>query len=96
MKIIYTKSFKTQAQRLLKLNPRLKPKVEMILEEILQNPFSEALYNEPVSILQFSGALFATRITSHVKIIWKDITNEESGNNSILLLTITGYDKIHS
>ncbi|KKQ36092.1 MAG: hypothetical protein US52_C0009G0014 [candidate division WS6 bacterium GW2011_GWA2_37_6] len=82
--LIYSKSFRSQVQQLIKVSPILKTQILATLELLLYDPFSDFLST------QRNGDIFTTKITKGVKLFWEQSSTQK---RYIHLLTLSGYER---
>lgn len=91
--LIWDNSFKRSYKRLIRKNPQLKTKIFEILELLLENP-----YNPTVKAHKLKGklnGLWACWVEYDCRIIYAIKSNENSGEDLILLIDIGTHDEVY-
>lgn len=91
--LVLSPAFIRAFKRLVKKNPKLRSQIEQVLQQITEDPFQPSLHNH-----KLKGDLadtYSCSIDYSNRILFKFITNNESGEEEILLLTLGSHDDVY-
>ena len=92
MKIQTSKKFVRLANKLVKANPLLDPKIELSLERLKHNPYEPSLKTHKL-ISKFDGIL-ACKVTEDIRILF-EIIEDENDELCIHLLSVGKHDEVY-
>ncbi|RCJ37199.1 plasmid stabilization protein [Nostoc punctiforme NIES-2108] len=91
--LVWSPTFIRAFKRLVKKNPELRSQIEQILQQIAEDPFQLSLRSHKLKG-DLSGR-YSCSIDYQNRILFKFVTNPESGEEEILLLTLGSHDDVY-
>jgi addiction module RelE/StbE family toxin len=91
--ITFASSFKRAYKSRLRKHPDLKPKIDIILQTLANNPFEPTLQTHKLKG-QLAGS-WACTVEYDCRIVFDFIENPESGTEEILLIDIGSHDEVY-
>lgn len=91
--LIWSPTFVRAFKRLIKKNPELRPQIEQVLQQIAEDPFLPSLRSHKLKG-DLSGR-WSCSIHYSNRILFKFVTNFDSGEEEILLLTLGSHDDVY-
>ena len=91
--LVWSPTFVRAFKRLVKKNPELRSQIEQILQQIAEDPFQLSLRSHKLK--GDSSGRYSCSIDYHNRILFKFVTNPESGEEEILLLTLGSHDDVY-
>ncbi|QFS43660.1 type II toxin-antitoxin system mRNA interferase toxin [Nostoc sphaeroides CCNUC1] len=91
--MVWSPTFVRAFKRLVKKNPELRSQIEQVLEQIAENPFQLSLRSHKLK--GDSLGRYSCSIDYRNRILFKIVTNPESGEEEILLLTLGSHDEVY-
>ena len=91
--LVWDNSFKRAFKRLIRKNPQLKTKIFLVLELLLENP-----YNPTLKAHKLKGkldGLWACWVEYDCRIVYTFQSNDNSQEESILLIDIGTHDEVY-
>ena len=80
-------------KRLARRNPRLRQRVELSLQLLVEDPFHPALHSHKLKG-KLAGS-WACTVAYDYRILFELVENNESGEEEILLLTMGTHDEVY-
>ncbi|BAY75266.1 hypothetical protein NIES25_16840 [Nostoc linckia NIES-25] len=91
--LVWSPIFVRTSKCLVKKNPELGSQIEQLLQQIAEEPFQPSLRSHKLKG-DLSGR-YSCSIDSHNQILFKFVTNTESVEEEILLLTLGSHDDVY-
>ncbi|BDI15321.1 hypothetical protein ANSO36C_11230 [Nostoc cf. commune SO-36] len=91
--LVWSPTFVRAFKRLVKKNPELRSQIEQVLQQIAEDPFQASLRSHKLK--GDSSGRYSSSIDYHNRILFKFVTNPESGEEEILLLTLGSHDEVY-
>ena len=91
--LVWSPSFVRAFKRLVKNNPELRPQIEQILQQLTEDPFQSSLRSHKLKG-DLSGK-WSCSIDYSNRILFKFITNPDSGEEEIFMLTLGSHDDVY-
>ncbi|MCV3212347.1 type II toxin-antitoxin system mRNA interferase toxin, RelE/StbE family [Plectonema radiosum NIES-515] len=91
--LIWSSTFVRAFKRLVKKNPELRPQIEQVLQQIAEDPFLPNLRTHKLKG-DLSGR-WSCSIDYSNRILFNFVTNSDSGEEEILLLTLGSHDDVY-
>ncbi|GAX39403.1 hypothetical protein NIES4075_03590 [Tolypothrix sp. NIES-4075] len=91
--LIWSPTFIRAFKRLIKKNPELRPQIEQVLQQIAEDPFLPSLRSHKLKG-DLSGR-WSCSIDYSNRILFKFVTNGDSGEEEIFLLTLGAHDDVY-
>ena len=91
--LVWSPTFVRAFKRLFKKNPELRFQIEQVLEQIAEDPFQLSLHSHKLK--GDSSGRYSCSIDYRNRILFKFVTNPESGEEEILLLTLGSHDEVY-
>jgi mRNA interferase YafQ len=91
--LIWTPTFVRAFKRLVKKNPELRPQIEQVLQQIAEDPFLPSLRSHKLKG-DLSGR-WSCSIDYRNRILFNFVTNFDSGEEEIFLLTLGSHDDVY-
>ena len=91
--LVWSPTFVRAFKRLAKKNPELLSQIEQVLQQIAEDPFQLSLRSHKLK--GDSSGRYSCSIDYRNRILFKFVTNPESGEEEILLLTLGSHDDVY-
>ncbi|MFW9262143.1 type II toxin-antitoxin system YafQ family toxin [Nostoc sp. CALU 546] len=91
--LVWSPTFVRVFKRLVKKNPELRSQIEQVLQQIAEDPFQLSLRSHKLK--GDSSGRYSCSIDYRNRILFKFVTNPESGEEEILLLTLGSHDDVY-
>ena len=91
--LVWSPTFVRAFKRLVKKNPELCSQLEQVLQQIAEDPFQLSLRSHKLKG-DLSGR-YSSSIDYQNRILFKIVTNTESGEEEILLITLGSHDDVY-
>ncbi|MEH2089213.1 type II toxin-antitoxin system RelE/ParE family toxin [Nostoc sp.] len=91
--LVWSPTFIRAFKRLVKKNPELRSQIEQVLQQIAEDPFQLSLRSHKLK--GDSSGRYSCSIDYRNRILFKFVTNTESGEEEILLLTLGSHDDVY-
>ncbi|MHC0065673.1 type II toxin-antitoxin system RelE/ParE family toxin [Nostoc sp. UIC 10890] len=91
--LVWSPTFVGAFKRLVKKNPELRSQIEQVLQQIAEDPFQLSLRSHKLK--GDSSGRYSCSIDYRNRILFKFVTNPESGEEEILLLTLGSHDDVY-
>ncbi|WP_375511165.1 type II toxin-antitoxin system YafQ family toxin [uncultured Nostoc sp.] len=91
--LVWSPTFVRAFKRLVNKNPELRFQIEQVLEQIAEDPFQLSLRSHKLK--DDSSGRYSCSIDYRNRILFKFVTNPESGEEEILLLTLGSHDEVY-
>nr|WP_267871598.1 type II toxin-antitoxin system YoeB family toxin [Nostoc sp. CHAB 5715] len=91
--MVWSPTFVRAFKRLVKKNPELRSQIEQVLQQIAEDPFQLSLRSHKLK--GDSSGRYSCSIDYRNRILFKFVTNPESGEEEILLLTLGSHDEVY-
>ena len=91
--LVWSPTFVRAFKRLVKKNPELRSQIEQILQQIAEDPFQLSLRSHKLK--GDSSGRYSCSIDYRNRILFKFVTNPESREEEILLLTLGSHDDVY-
>ncbi|MEH2423032.1 MAG: type II toxin-antitoxin system mRNA interferase toxin, RelE/StbE family [Nostoc sp.] len=91
--LVWSPTFVRAFKRLVKKNPELRSQIEQILQQIAEDPFQLSLRSHKLKC--DSSGRYSCSIDYRNRILFKFVTNPESREEEILLLTLGSHDDVY-
>lgn len=91
--LVWSLTFIRAFKRLVKKNPELRSQIEQVLQQIAEDPFHVSLRSHKLK--GDSSGRYSCSIDYQNRILFKFVTNPDSGEEEILLLTLGSHDDVY-
>ncbi|MBG1259020.1 type II toxin-antitoxin system YafQ family toxin [Nostoc commune] len=91
--LVWSSTFVRAFKRLVKKNPELRSQIEQVLQQIAEDPFQLSLRSHKLK--GDSSGRSSCSIDYSNRILFKFVTNTESQEEEILLLTLGSHDDVY-
>ncbi|MHC5819936.1 MAG: type II toxin-antitoxin system RelE/ParE family toxin [Nostoc sp.] len=91
--LVWSPTFVRAFKRVVKKNPDLRSQIEQALQQIAEDPFQLSLCSHKLK--GDSSGRYSCSIDYRNRILFKFVTNTESGEEEILLLTLGSHDDVY-
>ncbi|WP_298915253.1 type II toxin-antitoxin system YoeB family toxin [uncultured Nostoc sp.] len=91
--LVWSPTFVRAFKRLVKKNPELRSQIEQILQQIAEDPYQLSLRSHKLK--GDSSGRYSCSIDYRNRILFKFVTNPESREEEILLLTLGSHDDVY-
>lgn len=91
--LVWSPTFVRTFKRVVKKNPELRSQIEQVLQQIAEDPFQLSLRSHKLKG-DLSGR-YSCSIDYRNRILFKFVTNPDSGEEEILLLTLGSHDDVY-
>ncbi|GJD20133.1 hypothetical protein RIVM261_050890 [Rivularia sp. IAM M-261] len=91
--LVWSTRFVRKFKRLIKKNPQLRSQVENILQLLTQDPFDSSLHTHRLK--GDLDGLWSCSIDYDNRILFEFVTNLDSGEEEIFLLTLGSHDDVY-
>ncbi|MFB2877481.1 type II toxin-antitoxin system YafQ family toxin [Floridanema aerugineum] len=93
MTLVWDNSFRRAFKRLVRKNPQMQEKIFEVLEVLDADPFSPSLKSH--KLRGNLDGLWACWVEYNCRIIFSLVTDEESGEELIVLIDIGSHDEVY-
>ncbi len=91
--LVWSPTFIRAFKRLVKKNPELRSQIEQVLQQIAEDPFQVSLRSHKLK--SDSSGRYSCLIDYQNRILFKFVTNPDSVEEEILLLTLGSHDDVY-
>ena len=91
--LVWSPTFVRAFKRVIKKNPELRSQIEQVLQQIAEDPFQLSLRSHKLK--GDSSGRYSCSIDYRNRILFKFVTNPESREEEILLLTLGSHDDVY-
>ncbi|MBN3923758.1 type II toxin-antitoxin system YoeB family toxin [Nostoc sp. NMS4] len=91
--LVWSPTFIRAFKRLVKKNPELRSQIQQVLQKIAEDPFQVSLRSHKLK--SNSSGKYSSSIDYQNRILFKFVTNPDSGEEEILLLTLGSHDDVY-
>jgi len=91
--LVWSASFKRAFKQLARQHPQLRNKAQGILEQLSEDPFQGTLRTHKLKG-KLTGS-WACSVDYDIRIVFDFVTNPESAEEEILLLTVGSHDEVY-
>jgi addiction module RelE/StbE family toxin len=91
--LVWSSAFVRAFKRLIRQNPRLRPQIEQILQQLAEEPFHPSLHTHKLKG-DLSGR-WSCSIDYSNRIVFKFVNNPDTDEEEILLLTLGSHDEVY-
>ncbi|MEH2381199.1 MAG: type II toxin-antitoxin system mRNA interferase toxin, RelE/StbE family [Nostoc sp.] len=91
--LVWSPTFVRAFKRVAKKNPELRSQIEQVLQQIAEDPFQLSLCSHKLK--GDSSGRYSCSIDYRNRILFKFVTNTESPEEEILLLTLGSHDDVY-
>ncbi|MEH1920462.1 type II toxin-antitoxin system RelE/ParE family toxin [Nostoc sp.] len=93
--LVWSPTFVRAFKRVVKKNPELRSQIEQVLQQIAEDPFQLSLRSHKLKGDSLGRYSCSCSIDYRNRILFKFVTNPESGEEEILLLTLGSHDDVY-
>lgn len=91
--LVWSPTFVRAFKRVVKKNPELRSQIEQVLQQIAEDPFQLSLCSHKLK--DDSSGRYSCSIDYRNRILFQFVTNTESGEEEVLLLTLGSHDDVY-
>ncbi|MGF1938766.1 MAG: type II toxin-antitoxin system YafQ family toxin [Nostoc sp. ChiQUE02] len=91
--LVWSAGFVRKFKRLIRKNPQLRSQVEKVLQLLTEDPFDSSLRTHKLK--GDLDGVWSCSIDYDNRILFEFVTNSDSGEEDILLLTVGSHDDVY-
>ncbi|MEH1965642.1 type II toxin-antitoxin system RelE/ParE family toxin [Nostoc sp.] len=91
--LVWSAGFVRKFKRLIRKNPQLRSQVEKVLQLLTEDPFNSSLRTHKLK--GDLDGVWSCSIDYDNRILFEFVTNSDSGEEDILLLTVGSHDDVY-